>query len=300
MERYLIINADDLGAFHCGNAAVMDLLTDPAGALTSSTVMACAPWAPQACRFAAKNPQLAIGVHLTLTSEWDTLRWGPVNDRDTASLRDAQGYFYRSTPEVEQHAAIGEVRDELRAQIERCLRLGLRPAHADNHMGSLYGIATGRWELLRTTLEVLASYGLGFRLPSDIAGIDFGNRMLGIGTEAEATRAAAAQVVEAAAAAGVALPDHLIPGEWGGPQDESFENYRDYLYALYENLPEGVTETYLHPALEADEIKDACPAWKFRWWEYRIMKDPKTRQHIEAHGIRLIDYRELVRMRFGR
>ena len=82
------------------------------------------------------------------------------------------------------------------------------------------------------TLEVLAAYGLGFRLPADIAGIDFGNSMLGIGTEADATRAAAAQVVEAAAAARIALPDHLIPGEWGGPQDESFENYREYLYAL--------------------------------------------------------------------
>jgi hypothetical protein len=105
--------------------------------------------------------------------------------------------------------------------------------------------------------------------------------------------------VEAAAAARIALPDHLIPGEWGGPQDESFENYRDYLYALYESLPEGVTESYLHPVLEADEIKAACPTWKFRWWEYRIMKDPKTRQHIEAHGIWLIDYRKLARMRFG-
>ena len=299
MDRYLIINADDFGAFHCGNAAVMDLLTDPASALTSSTVMAPAPWAAQACRFAANNPQLAIGVHLTLTSEWSDLRWGPVNERGTASLRDAQGYFYRSTPEVEQHAAIDEVRGEIRAQIERCLRLGLKPAHADNHMGSLYGIATGRWELLRTTLEVLAAYGLGFRLPADIAGIDFGNSMLGIGTEADATRAAAAQVVEAAAAARIALPDHLIPGEWGGPQDESYENYRDYLYALYESLPTGVTESYLHPVLEADEIKAACPTWKFRWWEYRIMKDPKTRQHIEAHGIRLIDYRKLARMRFG-
>ena len=30
-----------------------------------------------------------------------------------------------------------------------------------------------------------------------------------------------------------------------------------------------------------------------------IMKDPQTRQHIEAHGIRLINYRDLARMRFG-
>ncbi len=299
MDRYLIINADDLGAFQCGNAAVMDLLTDEHSALTSSTVMAPAPWAPQACRFAAKNPQLAIGVHLTLTSEWSSLRWGPVNSENTASLRDEEGYFPHGTLAAEQNADIDEVKAELRAQIERCRTLGLNPSHADNHMGSLYGIATGRWELLAATLETLAPYRLGFRLPASVADIDFGNSMLGIGTDADFTRTAAAKMVEAAAAAHIALPDHLLPGEWGGPQDESYENYQDYLYALYENLPAGITETYLHPALEADELKDACGRWQFRVWEYRIMKDPKTKQHVEAHGIKLINYRDLARMRFG-
>lgn len=299
MARYLIINADDFGAFQCGNAAVMDLLTDSASALTSSTVMAPAPWAPQACRFAAKNPQLAIGVHLTLTCEWNALRWGPVNDRDTASLRDEEGYFFHHTADVERHAILDEVKGEIRAQIDRCLRLGLKPSHMDNHMGSLYGIATGRWELLAATLETLAPYRLGFRLPSSIADIAFGNSMLGISTEAEATRAAAAQMVAFANTSHIALPDHLLPGEWGGPQDDSYENFRDYLYALYENLPEGITESYLHPALEADELKEACPVWERRVWEYRIMKDPRTRQHIEAQGIRLINYRDLSRMRFG-
>lgn len=57
-DRYLMINGDDFGSFACSNAAIMDLLTDEKSALTSSTVMAPAPWAPQACRFAAQNPQL--------------------------------------------------------------------------------------------------------------------------------------------------------------------------------------------------------------------------------------------------
>ena len=297
MDRYLMINADDFGGFQCSNAAVMELLTNEKSALTSSTIMAPCAWAPQACRFAAKNPELAIGVHLTLTSEWGNIRWAPVAQGDTSSLRDEEGYMWHSTPDVERHADIEQVAREIRAQIARCWALGVaNPSHIDNHMGSLYGIATGRWELMQTTVGIIAEMGIPFRLPASIADISFTNTMLGIATEAEATRNAAGQVVRFCRENHIALPDHLIPNEWGGPQDESYENFRDYLYALYESIPNGVTETYLHPALECDELKTATGAWRRRVWEHRIMADPMTRRHIEAHGIRLISYRDLARM----
>jgi hypothetical protein len=115
-------------------------------------------------------------------------------------------------------------------------------------------------------------------------------------TNAEPTRKAIGGALEFCRANHVALPDHLIPNEWGGPQDTSYENFRDYLYALYESIPCGVTETFLHPALECDELKAAVGTWQHRVWEHRIMADPMTRQHIEAHGIRLISYRELASM----
>ena len=93
----------------------MELLPDPASALTSSTVMACAPWAAQAGRFAAANPQLGIGVHLTLTSEWDTMRWAPVAQGDTASLRDEEGYMWHTTADVEAHAVLSQADAEIQA-----------------------------------------------------------------------------------------------------------------------------------------------------------------------------------------
>lgn len=68
MDKYLIINADDFGMCRAANLAVMDLLKS--GSITSSTIMAPCPWAYEACQFAKKNPQFAIGVHLTFTSEW--------------------------------------------------------------------------------------------------------------------------------------------------------------------------------------------------------------------------------------
>jgi len=298
MDRYLIINADDFGGFQCSNAAVMELISDPLSALTSSTVMAPCAWAPQACRFAKENPSASIGVHLTLTSEWGNIRWAPVYNGDTSSLRDAEGYMWKSTAEVERHADIKQAEKEIRAQIERCRLLGMtNPSHIDNHMGSLYGIATGRWELMKLAVEIAAEYNLPFRLPASIAQIDFENTMLGIRTDAKETRAAAKGIVDFCKANRVALPDHLIPNERGGPQDASYDNFREYLYDLYANIPMGVTETYLHPSLERDELKNATAVWHRRVWEYRIMKDPKTKQHIEAHGIKLISYRDLAKMR---
>lgn len=296
-DRCLMINADDFGSFACANAAIMGLLSDSKSALTSSTVMAPAPWAPQACRFAASNPQLAIGVHLTLTCEWSSVRWGPVSQGDTSTLRDDEGYLWRSTAQVEQHANLSQIHQEILAQLARCRALGMTaPSHMDNHMGSLYGIATGRFELLETVLSIAAQSGLPFRLPASVADLSFENSMLGIATAPQETIAAASLAVNFCRQNGVSLPDHLIPNEWGGPQDQSYEAFREYLYDLYASIPAGVTETYLHPALECDELKAAAGTWQRRVWEHRIMADPMTRQHIESHGIRLISYRDLANM----
>ena len=117
MDRYLIINADDFGMCRGANLAVMDLLKDEKSALTSSTIMTPCAWAPEACKFAAENPQFAIGVHLTFTSEWSNYRWAPVNSSNTDSLRDEEGFMWHESDQVEQNVDIDEVEAEIRAQI---------------------------------------------------------------------------------------------------------------------------------------------------------------------------------------
>ena len=298
MDRYLIINADDFGMCRGANLAVMDLFKDPASALTSSTIMAPCAWAPEACRFAAENPQYAIGVHLTLTSEWGNYRWAPVNTKNTDSLRDEEGFMWHESDQVEEHVDIDEVEGEIRAQIDRAKRLGLvNPSHLDNHMGSLYGIETGRFELLQLTLSLAGEYGLPFRMPGNVTDEMLGNSMLDINVDKSVIEMVFGKIVEFAKANKVAIPDYLIPNEWGGPQDESYENFREYLYNLYANIPDGITETYLHPSIETDDLKGTTGAWQRRVWEYKIMSDPQTKQHIEAHGIKLINYRDLAEMR---
>ena len=298
MDRYLIINADDFGMCRGANLAVMDLFRNPQSALTSSTIMTPCAWAPEACRFAAENPQYAIGVHLTLTSEWSKYRWAPVNTKNTDSLRDEEGFMWHESDQVEEHVDIDEVEGEIRAQIERARKLGLvTPSHLDNHMGSLYGIETGRFELLQLTLSLAGEYGLPFRMPGNVTDEMLGNSMLDINVDKSVIEMVFGKIVEFAKANKVAIPDYLIPNEWGGPQDESYENFREYLYNLYANIPDGITETYLHPSIETDDLKGTTGACERRVWEYKIMSDPQTKQHIEAHGIKLINYRDLAEMR---
>ena len=199
---------------------------------------------------------------------------------------------------VAQLECDADVDAEIRAQIDRCKKLGLtNPSHLDNHMGSLYGIETGRFELLNLTLDIAGEYGLPFRFPGTFVPEMFENETLDVKIDIDTIAGIFDKVLSFAKSKGVAMPDYLIPGEWNGPQKDSYENFKEYLYDLYANIPEGVTETYLHPSIETDDLKGTSSVWERRVWEYNIMKDPKTKQHIEAHGIKLINYRDLAEMK---
>ena len=277
--------------------AVTDLFRNEKSALTSSTIMTPCSWAPAACRFAKQNPQFAIGTHLTLTSEWGDYRWTPVNNGNTASLRDEEGFMWHESVDVEKHADIKELDGEIRAQIEMSKRLGLNPSHLDNHMGSLYGIETGRFEVLMLTLDIAGEYGLPFRFPTCFTEEQFGNTMLDIKIDKASIDALMGQVVQYAKAKGVAMPDYLIPNEWEGKTFRDYEDFREYIYELYKSFPDGITETYMHPSVECPELKAITGCWHRRVWEYKLLSDPATRQHIEANGIKLISYRDLAEMR---
>lgn len=295
MDKYLIINADDFGMCHAHNEATMELFK--CGGITSSTIMAPCSWALEAVKFAKNNPQFAVGVHLTTTSEWGNYRWAPVNGEKTASLRDEEGYMFHESYQFAEAADLEETCGELAAQIQKLISLGLNPSHVDNHMGSLYGIDTGRFELLAATVEVAGKFGLPFRFPTVFTDAQFNNAMLDIKVPKELIGELFAQFKALGEQHKVAMLDYLMPGDWNGPQKDSFENYREYIYELYRTFEPGVTETYIHPAVESDEIKGITASWQRRVWEYELFKDPKTLQHIKSLGIKLINYRDLKQMR---
>ena len=89
----------------------------------------------------------------------------------------------------------------------------------------------------------------------------------------------------------------LFP-DGGEPEiKDSYEKYRERMLYLWTHIPPGVTETFVHPTKESDEIKEITEDWRDRAWEYRLMDDPETEKYLNEHGVYLISYRELTEMR---
>src|SRR5437867_9155899 len=121
--KLLILHADDLGAAHSVDAASFDALDK--GVISSASIMVPTPWIAEVAAYARTHPNADLGLHLTITSEWETYRWGSVESKDkVSSLLDSTGTFPSEERLVAATAKPLEVERELRAQIERALALG--------------------------------------------------------------------------------------------------------------------------------------------------------------------------------
>ncbi len=294
MAKYLIVNADDFGMCNAANEAVFELFK--IGILRSSTIMMPCPAAKDAVDFSVEHPEYAIGIHTTLTSEWKTYRWKPLTD--SPSLLDEEGFMWHETEMVEKNASYEDIEREVRAQIDLAHSMGMKPSHIDNHMGTLYGNRTGRFGLLKLAYKICGSYGYAYRM------FVKADKKLGIdGVPMIALKAAAALSRHWAKKYKVITPDYLLFPDWGAENlknCESYEAYRDIILNIWINIPDGVTETFVHPALETDELKSITGSWRHRVWEYMLFKDPCTEKFLNSHGVTLISYRDLIKMSGGR
>lgn len=135
--KLLIVHADDIGVSHSQNAASMEAFAG--GAVSSGSIMVPCPWFPEIAEYARNNPAADLGLHLTLTSEWNLYKWGPVAPKERVpSLVDDRGYFYADVAPVLSKGTSSDIETELRAQIERAKQFGIDPTHFDSHMGTLF------------------------------------------------------------------------------------------------------------------------------------------------------------------
>jgi predicted glycoside hydrolase/deacetylase ChbG (UPF0249 family) len=136
----LIVRGDDMGYTHSGNQAL--ILAYQSGIETSIEVIVASPWYPEAVRMLKENPGVDVGVHLALTSEWETVKWRPLTD--CTSLKDSNGYFYPMVFPNENYPGksisenpwkIADIEKEFRAQIEMAMRQIPQVSHLSAHMG---------------------------------------------------------------------------------------------------------------------------------------------------------------------
>jgi chitin disaccharide deacetylase len=136
----LIVRGDDMGYSHSGNEAIIKCLKE--GIQTSIEVIVPSPWFPEAVKLLEENPNVDVGIHLAITSEWDNVKWRPLTD--CPSLRDEDGYFYpmiwpnKDYPGravKDRPVKIDEIEKEFRGQIELALKKIPRISHISGHMG---------------------------------------------------------------------------------------------------------------------------------------------------------------------
>ena len=230
-DRVAIIHTDDIGMCLASVDAFSDLWDF--GLISSGAVMVPCPWFLKAAEYARAHPQADLGVHITLTCEYKTYRWGPISTRDPQSgMLDEEGYFYHRADPAREHGDPEYVQREIEAQVERALAMGMQPTHMDTHMGV---VASPKF--IRGYLQV----ALKHRLPPMIFRMDEAG-WLAAGVDAT-TAAMAIKMTQQLESLGMPLLDHLDGLDLGKP-----EARLDQAKAAFSGLQPGITHFIIHPS----------------------------------------------------
>ena len=275
-DRVLILNADDVGSTHASNAATFECLEH--GSLTSASILVPAAWSPEVAAYARGHPEADLGVHLTLTCEYNEYRWRPITERSRApGLYDEEGYLWRTSAQAIEHITPEEADLELRAQIETALKAGIDVTHLDTHMGTV---------IQPKFMDVYFSLGLEYKIPI-FAFRPNPDRLRrgGMSDYWDALEPQLARLDEA----GFPVLDHMIETKLEVPPQERTA----YFTEIFENLRPGATHFLVHPAHLSDEVAAMTKSAPSRAMDYELFKDTSIAGQLEELGIHTITYREI-------
>jgi chitin disaccharide deacetylase len=131
-QKFAIINGDDFGFSHGVNQAIIKAHKE--GVLTSTSLMVTGEAFDEAVDLAHAHPTLAVGLHLVLVcgraalppSQIPHLVDSTGNFPYSAATSGLRYQFIQATHE--------ELRQEIRAQLEKFRSSGLRLSHVDGHL----------------------------------------------------------------------------------------------------------------------------------------------------------------------
>ncbi|HEX3821867.1 MAG TPA: polysaccharide deacetylase family protein [Candidatus Sulfotelmatobacter sp.] len=266
-SKLLIIHADDLAVAHSQDTASFDAL-DKHAASSASIIVPC-PWLTEVAAYAKAHPDADLGLHLALTSEWKTYRWGPVASKDTVpSLLDPDGYLWSDTGPAVQHIKAEEAEREIRAQIEHAMALGIRPTHVDSHMGVLFA----RPDLFAVYVKIAHEYKLPF---------------LALRTP-EALRVLSDNDI---------VPDSIAIASPSIPASD----WKEFYLGVIKDLKPGLTELIVHLAHDDAEFQaisvdhpDYGSAWRQR--DYDVITSPEFKNALVENHVILVQWRNLKKL----
>lgn len=235
MKR-LIVTADDFGAAREVNDAVE--AAHLGGILSAASLMVGAPAAADAIARARRMPSLRVGLHLVLVEGRPLLPASAVTH-----LVDDAGLFRSDLAAFGALIALSRtVRRELAAEItaqfaafrDSGLTLDHCNAHKHFHLHPLVG---------QLITAIGPRFGLrAMRVPREptcvLREVERQTRW----TAVQLTMPFALALRRRVSAAGLLAPDYLFGLKWSGHMT------RERLLGLIRNLPQGLSEIYLHPA----------------------------------------------------
>jgi len=274
--KYLIIHADDAGMSHSVNRATIESMDK--GFVSSASIMVPCAWFTEFAEYCREKPEGDYGIHLTLTSEWDHYRWGPVAPRaQVPSLIDSDGYLWDNSTLVAEHVKVEEAEIELRAQIDRAKQFGIPLSHLDTHMGSV---------LSRPDLaEMYVKLGIAYDLPVLFLHAE-GAKLL--------------------FAAGYPHLSKIAPklsamlDKQGLPQLDMVYQFYDkdgdrYMHMI-RSLKPGVNEIIIHCGFDNEELKAISSSSALRDSDRRIFTDPDVLSLLKAEGVEVTTWKKMHEM----
>ena len=270
-SKLLIIHADDLAVAHSEDAASFDALDRHA--VTSASIMVPCPWLTEVADYAKAHPDADLGLHLTLTAEWKTYRWGPVESKDKVpSLLDPSGYLWPEVEPAVRSLKAEEVEREIRVQIEHAMAVGIHPTHLDSHMGTLFA----RPDLFAVYVKVAHEYKLPFL--------------------AVRTPQAPKELLSLLSEKDVVLDSVVIAGPQVGAA-----NWKTFYSSAIKNLKPGITEMIVHLGHDNAELQavtvdhpDYGAAWRQR--DYDAVTSPEFKQALEENHVILVHWKDLKKL----
>jgi chitin disaccharide deacetylase len=278
-DRVAIIHTDDIGMCQSNVEAFADLWE--AGIISSGAIMYPCSWSNAAIDYARTHPQADLGVHLTLTSEWKQYRWGPISTRDRRSgLMDDEGYFPRTSAEIQKTGRPAAVKGELEAQLNKALKAGLKPTHIDTHMGSVACV-----KFMNLYIELAKKH----KLPPMIFRMDE-EEWRGAGLDALTAKLATGLILSLEEK-NIPLLDHLV----ALPLEDD-KDHTEIAKKTLSELKPGITHFIIHPNKDTPEIRAIAPDWRCRVGNYQDFMSDEIRKHIKKIGLHVIGYRALAEL----
>lgn len=262
----VIVHADDIGIHKDQTNGALDSMK--MGMVKTGSVMVPCPDFERVSSIWKKNPELDLGLHLTLTSgHRKSYRWKPLlPESKVPSLYDTNGYIWRSPEEFGKHLNISESLMEIEAQIIKALQAGLKPTHIDTHQG------TYNWhpKLSKGVMKLSKKYNLPMiPHPTQMAKM----RKLGY-----------------------VFPDTywmflLIRGE------KYRTSYRKKVYDEWlRNLKPGVHQMIVHPSFMSEEYAQHVWRTYVLTGDHAYWSSPETKALAEDLGIIFIGFKELQKL----